>query len=134
MRRLVPLLALAALIGPALADPAAGQTGSEPPYACREDRAGVVQCIAGKLCECRFERGGSLSASPSSGWRWDCGILRPSCGPDDEVPATLRGDNSLSAEDVIPDSLILDLRRDDDPEAEEAEEEDAGDAGGDSTP
>jgi len=47
---------------------------------CTEARDGVAACIDGKLCACRFERGGSLSGRRSA-MRWDCGALRPSCGP-----------------------------------------------------
>jgi len=115
----------------AMSGPAAGQPAAEPPYACREDRAGVVQCIAGKLCACRFERGGALSASPTSGWRWDCGILRPSCGPESELPATLRGDGTIAPEDAIPESIILDLRgRADDPVPAPDDADDPGEGGG----
>ena len=51
----------------------------EPP-ACNAARAGSVACQSGRLCECRFERGGSITGT-RDGHRWDCGILRPSCGP-----------------------------------------------------
>ncbi len=70
MWRLLPLL---------LALPAAAQ---EIP-ACDPARAGAVACLSGRLCECRYERGGSITGQ-STGFRWNCGILRPSCG---EVPA-----------------------------------------------
>lgn len=66
------ILLLLALPASAAEDPACG-----PP------RAGVLACLAGRLCECRFERGGSLTGQPA-GYRWHCGILRPSCG---EAPA-----------------------------------------------
>ncbi len=58
-----------------LALPAAAQ---ETP-ACDAAREGAVACLAGRLCECRLERGGSLTGQ-RSGFRWNCGILRPSCG------------------------------------------------------
>jgi hypothetical protein len=51
--------------------------------ACDPPRAGAVACLAGRLCECRFERGGTISGQPP-GYRWNCGILRPNCG---EAPA-----------------------------------------------
>lgn len=53
-------------------------TAQEPP-ACTPARAGAVACMAGKLCECRFDRGGSITGQ-WEGMRWDCGILRPPCG------------------------------------------------------
>ncbi len=55
--------------------------------ACTTERAGIVACIAGKLCSCGYDRGGSVTGMPA-GYRWDCGIKRPSCGGA-EVPATL---------------------------------------------
>ena len=60
--------------------------------ACAPEVAGLVSCIAERLCRCGFERGGSMSAVPA-GWRWDCGTLRPYChrpptlAPADEVPS-----------------------------------------------
>ena len=54
---------------------------------CTTERAGIVACIAGKLCSCGYDRGGSVTGIPA-GYRWDCGIKRPSCGGA-EVPATL---------------------------------------------
>jgi len=51
----------------------------EPP-ACTAARAGSVSCQSGRLCECRFERGGSITGT-RDGHRWDCSVLRPSCGP-----------------------------------------------------
>ena len=49
--------------------------------ACTEARAGIVACLAGTQCECRWENGG-LTSGPPSGWRWDCSTLRPKCGDD----------------------------------------------------
>jgi hypothetical protein len=70
-RAAIPLLVLAL--------PAAA--GDIP--ACNAARAGAVACLSGRLCECRYERGGSITGQ-STGHRWNCGILRPSCG---EAPA-----------------------------------------------
>jgi hypothetical protein len=44
-------------------------------------REGQVACMAGRLCACRYETGGSLTGRPSA-HRWDCGALRPDCRPD----------------------------------------------------
>jgi hypothetical protein len=74
MRALLPLL-FAAL--PALAQ--------DPPR-CDADRLGLVSCIAGRLCECRFERGGQMTGLPDM-FRWDCSALRPPCG-EGILPAT----------------------------------------------
>lgn len=53
--------------------------------ACDAPRAGIVACLAGKLCACRLERGGAMTGLPD-GYRWDCGVLRPACA---DLPATL---------------------------------------------
>jgi hypothetical protein len=58
------------------AAPAAAQ---EAPPVCNAVRDGVTACLAGKLCLCRFERGGQMTGR-SDGYRWDCGALRPECG------------------------------------------------------
>ncbi|MGG5888626.1 hypothetical protein ACLF3G_15935 [Falsiroseomonas sp. HC035] len=42
-------------------------------------REGTVACLSGKLCACRFIRGGSLTGQQDR-HAWDCGILRPACG------------------------------------------------------
>ncbi len=43
---------------------------------CDAAHAGRVAAMAGKRCECRFERGGRMTGI-APGYRWDCGILRP---------------------------------------------------------
>jgi hypothetical protein len=53
---------------------------------CTAAGAGLVSCIAGRLCSCGFARGSPANGLPD-GFRWDCGILRPSCGS--PTPATL---------------------------------------------
>lgn len=58
-----------------LAYPAAAQP------ACTPGREGQLACMAGRLCACRFENGGSLTGRPSA-HRWDCGTLRPDCRPE----------------------------------------------------
>lgn len=72
MRALLLLL----LATPALAQPV-----------CDAARLGTVSCQAGRMCECRFERGGSLTGLPD-GYRWDCGTLRPSCPTQELRPQT----------------------------------------------
>jgi hypothetical protein len=61
---------LAGLAAPALA---------QPPPACTQNQAGIVACMAGKLCSCGYVRGGTMTGR-AEGWQWDCGILRPACG------------------------------------------------------
>jgi hypothetical protein len=80
MRCILPLLALL-LPAPALAQPT-------PVPMCLEQREGMTFCFESKLCLCRFDAGGTLTGRPS-GYRWDCGVLRPSCGvvpPDTNPP------------------------------------------------
>lgn len=57
---------------------ASGAAASELPR-CGPPQEGAVACLDGKLCECRFDPGGSLSGRPA-GIRWNCGALRPACG------------------------------------------------------
>lgn len=54
---------------------------------CDAARLGTVSCQAGRMCECRFERGGSLTGLPD-GHRWDCGTLRPACPVPEARPQT----------------------------------------------
>ena len=78
----------------------AGSTVSAEEPRCTDEAAGLVACIAGRLCTCGFARGSPATGLPD-GFRWDCGILRPSCGP--PVPATL---DPWQGE--LPDSLEID--------------------------
>lgn len=59
----------------------AGSAAAQAPPACNAAREGQVFCMAGRLCACRYETGGSLTGRPSA-HRWDCGTLRPDCRPD----------------------------------------------------
>jgi hypothetical protein len=43
---------------------------------CDEANAGRMQVQAGVRCACVHAREGGIAQIPS-GWRWDCGILRP---------------------------------------------------------
>ena len=93
MRALLPALLIAL--------PAAAQ---EPPR-CEEPRLGTVACIAGRLCECVFERGGQITGLPQ-GFRWDCSNLRPPCG-EGILPAT----PWPPAQQGMPPMLLLPPRR-----------------------
>lgn len=67
--------------------PATPQPAAVP--MCQEQREGMTFCFETRLCLCRFDAGGSLTGRPP-GFRWDCGVLRPSCGvvpPDVGAPA-----------------------------------------------
>jgi hypothetical protein len=48
--------------------------------ACGARTEGQVACMSGRLCECRFERGGTVAGRPDR-HNWDCGPLRPDCAP-----------------------------------------------------
>lgn len=73
------LVFLAALSG------GAGSGRAQAPV-CDAVLAETVACFAGRLCTCRFGRGSAATGLADS-FRWDCGILRPSCGG--PVPATI---------------------------------------------
>lgn len=79
--------------------------GRAQAQACTADSIGMVACMAGKLCACRADRGGGVTALPA-GARWDCGVLRPGCGPAADVPATLDPYPGL-----LPEALSLDRSR-----------------------
>lgn len=72
MRRLLPIAWLAFSAVPAFAADAVS------PPRCAVETLGAVACMSTKLCECVFERGGAISGRPS-GYRWECGALRPDC-------------------------------------------------------
>ena len=78
-------LALLALCGtlPVLAWPIAARAQTP---GCGAGSVDMVACIAGQSCTCRFQFG-SPATGLADGYRWDCGILQPSCGG--PIPATL---------------------------------------------
>ncbi len=57
---------------------------AQAPPSCAPEVEGQAACMAGKLCECRFERGGQLSGRPDR-FVWDCGVMRPMCPPDPTI-------------------------------------------------
>lgn len=57
---------------------------AQPPPACAAETEGQAACMAGKLCLCRFERGGQLTGRPDR-FAWDCGAMRPLCPPDPTI-------------------------------------------------
>lgn len=91
---------LGALLGLLLA-------GLEPAWAeeqaCGADTVGRVTCMAGRLCRCGFEPASQATRLPD-GFRWDCGILRPSCGG--PAPATID-----PWQGGLPESLAIDRSR-----------------------
>jgi hypothetical protein len=67
--------------------PATPLPATPDPARCGPAREGQVACMAGRLCACRFERGGQLTGRGEH-FAWDCGTLRPAC---DQPPADLPG-------------------------------------------
>ena len=80
---------------------AAPSRADEP--ACAPELAGLVACIAGRLCGCGFERASQATGLPD-GFRWDCGILPPACGG--QTPATID-----PWQGGLPESLAIDRSR-----------------------
>jgi hypothetical protein len=76
--RALPALLLSAVLLPNGLLPTRPSLAQAPP-ACAPAREGMVACIGEKLCECRWQPGGSLTGRPAA-HRWDCGVLRPACG------------------------------------------------------
>lgn len=67
---------LAATIAAASAvAPAAAQTSPGAWPRCIPERDGQRLGLGGSVCECRYERGGSMIGKPP-GWRWSCDILK----------------------------------------------------------
>ena len=77
-------------------------TAAQEPPACSAQIEGQAACMAGKLCECRFERGGQLIGRPDR-FAWDCGALRPMC----PAPPTV----AQPAESLPPIGLWLQPQR-----------------------
>lgn len=57
---------------------------------CTAETESQTACMAGKLCECRFERGGQLTGRPDR-FAWDCGVMRPICPPDPTIGQAPQG-------------------------------------------
>ncbi|MBR0645678.1 hypothetical protein [Plastoroseomonas hellenica] len=93
----LPAQAQQAPMPPPSATPAPGLTLAPDPARCGPAREGQVACMSGRLCACRFERGGQLTGRGDH-FAWDCGPLRPSC---DLPPADLSGGA------VQPEILIM---------------------------
>ena len=45
---------------------------------CNQQVMGQVSCMANRMCECIYDRGGSVTGVPE-GFRWNCSINRASC-------------------------------------------------------
>jgi hypothetical protein len=63
---------------------------------CSQSSMGTLTCMAGRQCECVFERGGAMT-NKAQGYRWDCGLNRPNCpNPDANKPTPYDGPDSVS--------------------------------------
>lgn len=71
---LLSMLIVAPLSTPVLADGEVAVAGER----CGASREGMLACMSGRACVCRYERGGQMTGRPD-GFRWDCGALRPDC-------------------------------------------------------
>ena len=78
----------------------AGGMGAHALPRCTPPLAGAVACLDGKLCECRHHPGGSIAGRPA-GVRWDCGALRPPCGPP-PPPSLDGGDGARHPLPILP--------------------------------
>lgn len=83
------------------ATPVSAANEATAPPRCSAETLGAVACMSTKLCECVYERGGAISGRPT-GYRWECGALRPDCnqpsadlaGPNWQMPAAVGIDRS----------------------------------------
>lgn len=74
--KVVAKAVLAAVIAAAsAAAPAGAQTSPGAWPRCLPERDGQRLGLGGSVCECRYERGGSMIGKPP-GWRWSCDILK----------------------------------------------------------
>lgn len=90
-RLAIILTILAAGMGPdqALSQPSLPQ--------CSAEWNGIVACVERKLCRCGFMRGGTMTGAVD-GYRWDCGVLRPSC---DRPDAEYEGGSAVLVPNII---------------------------------
>ena len=77
-------------LGWSVAGPAAAQVTPGAWPRCVAERDGQQIGQGGSVCECRYNRGGSMVGRPP-GWRWSCDILR-SDGSGSGAPADLPAD------------------------------------------
>jgi hypothetical protein len=68
-----------------LAFPALAQ--GSPGVQCTAAAEGMLACMAGRACVCRFERGGQLTGRGDR-FAWDCSPLHPDCPAASPMPAT----------------------------------------------
>jgi hypothetical protein len=73
-RTIARILSLCFVLAAFAASPLNAQEATK----CNKQTFGQVECFATKLCECIYDRGGTITGTPA-GFRWNCGILRPPC-------------------------------------------------------
>ncbi|MCW5699685.1 MAG: hypothetical protein KIT00_07580 [Rhodospirillales bacterium] len=84
MKKLIGLAVTVAVMGVT-----AGHAIAAQDPVCSPKTLGQTACFTAKLCECIHDRGGKVTARPP-GYRWDCGILRPSCGEAADQPVSIQ--------------------------------------------
>lgn len=82
-----------------------GASAGEP--LCNRATLGQTACFTAKLCACIIDRGGSITGIPP-GFRWDCGVLRPSCGEAADQPVTIQ--EFRGAPPAYPSAVAIDRR------------------------
>jgi len=81
-------IAIATSLSLALAGLASTPSRADEAATCNQASLGRTSCKSPTLCECIYDRGGSITGTPA-GYRWDCGNLRPNCGETANSPATM---------------------------------------------
>lgn len=86
-------LLAAVAFGSAIAGQAVAQAPAGAWPRCTADRGGQQLGSGGSVCECRHDRGGTVTAHPP-GWRWSCDIMRmdgSGLGAAADLPAARHG-------------------------------------------
>lgn len=87
---------------------AASWTGAEAEEPlCNRRTLGQTACFTAKLCACIIDRGGSITGIPP-GFRWDCGVLRPSCGEAADQPVSIQ--EYRGTPPAYPSAVAIDRR------------------------
>jgi hypothetical protein len=71
---------------------------------CHAGQEGMTACFAGRQCVCYFERGGTMTGRRDA-YRWNCGLLRPSC-----VEAPVETAQPSPPISVFPPTIMLEPR------------------------
>lgn len=83
----------------------ANAAGAQTPLECNAQNHGILQCMAGKQCECKLFRTSLIKNEPG-GYRWDCGILKARCIDPNKI-----SDQENARPYDGPDSVFIDNNR-----------------------